>query len=110
MYRPDVSEGILDNAYLPFRLLITNCRKECTRKNKEVHPLDPDCNLRRRADAFGPADRLGEGAILEKNMIACNIESFQNGGALLARDAFDILLLDIEMEPPAAEAAGRAAV
>ncbi len=49
-------------------------------------------------------------AILEKNMIACNIESFQNGGALLAREAFDILLLDIEMEPPAAEAAGRAAV
>lgn len=37
--------------------------------------------------------------ILDKNMIACNIESFRNGSALLTREAFDILLLDIAMEP-----------
>lgn len=38
-------------------------------------------------------------AILDKNLIAYNIESFRNGSALLAREEFDILLLDIAMEP-----------
>lgn len=37
--------------------------------------------------------------ILEQHSIAYNIESFRNGSALLAREAYDILLLDIEMEP-----------
>lgn len=37
--------------------------------------------------------------ILDKNEISHNIESFQNGSALLAREAFDVLLLDIAMEP-----------
>lgn len=37
--------------------------------------------------------------ILERHSIKYHIESYINGSALLARDAFDILLLDIEMEP-----------
>lgn len=37
--------------------------------------------------------------ILDKHSIAYSIELYKNGGALLAREAFDILLLDIGMEP-----------
>lgn len=37
--------------------------------------------------------------ILDKNQITYNIESFRNGSALLTREAYDILLLDIAMEP-----------
>lgn len=37
--------------------------------------------------------------ILDRHSIEYHIESYVNGGALLARDAFDILLLDIEMKP-----------
>ena len=37
--------------------------------------------------------------ILEKHSISHHIESFTSTGALFAREAFDILLLDIEMAP-----------
>lgn len=37
--------------------------------------------------------------IFEKHSIAYHIESYTNAGALLSREAFDILLLDIEMAP-----------
>lgn len=37
--------------------------------------------------------------ILDRHSIAYSIESFRSGSALLAREAYDILLLDIEMEP-----------
>lgn len=38
-------------------------------------------------------------SILHQHQIPHNIGTFRNGSALLAREAFDILLLDIEMEP-----------
>lgn len=38
-------------------------------------------------------------SILDRHSIAYNIETYQNGNALLAREPYDILLLDIEMEP-----------
>ena len=38
-------------------------------------------------------------SILDKHSIPHNIETYQNGSAVLARDPYDILLLDIEMEP-----------
>lgn len=37
--------------------------------------------------------------ILDKHQIASRLETFVNGAALLAKEAFDILLLDIVMEP-----------
>lgn len=37
--------------------------------------------------------------ILDRHSIQSHIESYVNSSALLARDAFDILLLDIEMKP-----------
>lgn len=37
--------------------------------------------------------------ILKQHSILHTVEPFTNGGALLARDAFDLLLLDIAMEP-----------
>ena len=44
--------------------------------------------------------------ILEKHSISHHIESFTSTGALFAREAFDILLLDIEMAP-LSDSAGR---
>lgn len=38
-------------------------------------------------------------AILDKYSFAYRIDAFANGTALLAREAYDILLLDIEMKP-----------
>lgn len=38
-------------------------------------------------------------AVLEKHCISHHMESFTSAGALFDRDAFDILLLDIEMAP-----------
>lgn len=38
-------------------------------------------------------------SILDRHSIAYSIETYQNGSALLAREPYDILLLDIEMEP-----------
>lgn len=38
-------------------------------------------------------------SILDRHSIAYSIETYQNGNALLAREPYDILLLDIEMEP-----------
>lgn len=47
-------------------------------------------------------------AILDQHSIVYIIESFHSGSALLAREAYDILLLDIEMEPmDGLELAGR---
>lgn len=37
--------------------------------------------------------------ILDQHSIEYNMDSFRSGSALLAREAYDILLLDIEMEP-----------
>ena len=39
------------------------------------------------------------GTILDKNQIVYCVEAFENGTALLAREPFDILLLDIAMKP-----------
>lgn len=38
-------------------------------------------------------------SILDKHFIEYRIETCQNGCALLAREPYDLLLLDIEMEP-----------
>lgn len=46
--------------------------------------------------------------ILDKHSIAYTLEAYRSGSALLARDPYDILLLDIEMEPmDGLELAGR---
>lgn len=37
--------------------------------------------------------------ILDKNQIIYCVEAFENGTALLSREPFDILLLDIAMKP-----------
>lgn len=38
-------------------------------------------------------------AILDKHSIIYSMGTYENGNAVLAREAFDIVLLDIEMEP-----------